>query len=67
MGGIIGPIGILVILFVYLALTVISVIQTFRNEKGLALFIWLAVIFMVPFLGAILYITKYLVLRQTKT
>lgn len=65
MGGIIGPVGIIVLLVVYLLLTAVAVIQVFRNEKGLVMFIWLAIIFMVPFLGPVLYIAKYLIERQT--
>gem|GEM_PF-6569213 len=60
----IGPKEILVILAVYLALTIISVLLVFKKEKDLVIFIWLAVVFMVPFLGPVLYITKYLIERQ---
>ena len=60
----IGPKGILVILAVYLALTIISVLLVFKKEKDLIMFIWLAVVFMVPFLGPVLYIAKHLIERQ---
>lgn len=64
MGGIIGPKGILVLLAVFLTLTIIYFLLVLKKEKGLIMFIWLAVVFMVPFLGPVLYIAKYSIERQ---
>lgn len=48
-----GSIHIIIVLF--------SLIILFKKEKGANLFLWLAAIFCIPYLGSLFYLLKYFI------
>ncbi len=62
--GIVGPIGVLTFIISYLLITITSLVFILKNEKGLDMFLWLLVIFMLPFLGGGIYILKHFLSRK---
>jgi hypothetical protein len=46
--GIIGPIGVLAIIVSYFLITITALILILKKEKGLEIFLWLLIIFLLP-------------------
>ncbi|ESU26981.1 hypothetical protein FLJC2902T_23220 [Flavobacterium limnosediminis JC2902] len=63
MYGILSPMGVIVLLLIYLSLTIFSLVKMFGREKKLMLFLWLFVIVAFPFVGSLLYLLYFYVNR----
>lgn len=57
--GILGPLGIITIAVVYLAVFIYACYLVVRRERGITLLAWLAAILLLPFVGGALYIIRY--------
>jgi len=56
MYGKLSPLGSIIIMVIYFSLLIIGAVKILKHERGLSLFLWLAINFLVPFIGPILYI-----------
>ncbi|SDG49781.1 Phospholipase_D-nuclease N-terminal [Psychroflexus sediminis] len=50
----------------YAAITIYSIYLLFKNEKPLHCFIWMVFILFIPFIGSVLYLSKYFINKKTK-
>ncbi len=57
----ISPISIFIIAILYAILLITSIILIIKNENSNSTILWLLLVFFAPFLGAIIYITKYFI------
>jgi hypothetical protein len=63
--GMIGPIGVLAIIVSYFLITITALILILKKEKGLEIFLWLLIIFLLPYLGGLVYLLKNFLNRNT--
>jgi hypothetical protein len=63
LGGIIGPIGVLVLGICYALLTIISLYLVVKSEKSLSLFLWILLILVFPIIGSLIYLARHSILK----
>jgi membrane protein implicated in regulation of membrane protease activity len=59
--GIITPNNIIVGLVIYLVLVGSALYFVLKNEVKFVMFLWIALVLMLPFLGALIYLVKYFI------
>lgn len=62
--GIISPIGVIGIILLYFMITLSSVYYIFRREKGLSTLLWILFVLFIPFIGGIIYLSKYFIEKK---
>lgn len=63
MFGIVSPIGVIIVLLVYLSITIFSLVKMFGKEKKFMLLAWLFIIVTLPFAGSLIYLLYYYINR----
>lgn len=62
--GILGPVGVIITSIVYFGITLSALYLILKNEKKNSFFLWLFLLFFVPFLGAVIYILRFLINKK---
>ena len=66
MGGLLGPIHVIVLTIIFLALFITALVLIIKNEKNSLKLIWIILIIILPVLGSLIYIFKHLFTRNLK-
>ena len=59
MGGMIGPIGVIILGIIYLILIIAAIYFILKEETNLARAVWIIIVLIFPIVGALIYIAKH--------
>jgi len=65
MGGLLGPVHIIVLTVIFLILFISALVLIIKNERGGLKVVWIILIIILPILGSLIYILNHLLTRKT--
>ncbi|MFO7851313.1 MAG: hypothetical protein ACQERS_06695 [Bacteroidota bacterium] len=63
LGGVLGPVGVILLVVVFLVLFISALILILKNEKGWQQIVWIIIILILPIVGAGIYLLKHAIER----
>ncbi len=65
MGGLLGPVQVIVLTLIFLVLFISALVLIIKNERDSLKVVWIILIIILPILGSLIYILKHLLTRKS--
>jgi uncharacterized membrane protein YhaH (DUF805 family) len=65
MGGLLGPVQVIILTIIFLVLFITSLVLIIKNERDILKVVWIILIIILPILGSLIYILKYLLTKKS--